>query len=88
MRRAIDLARAARDPRRHFLDGVVDLGGLAVERAADDQKHPGGAETVDFLDHRVGGRATGNDLLHRAESYAPAVHGDCPPRTIDFIVWR
>ena len=79
--------------RRHRIEGrdaagskaladFLDLVGLAVEGAADHQKRARRAQTVHLPDHRLGGRAPENHLVHGAEYDTPLVHDDCPPRTL------
>ncbi len=85
----------ARRVRRHRIEGpgvsrpqafadFLDLGGRAVERAADHQEGAAHAQTVDLSGDRVRGRAAENNLVHGAENDTPLVHDDCPPGTAWF----
>ena len=72
----------ARRVRRHLVEGadafvaerapdLLDLVGLAIERAAHHQEHALGAVLLDQLGHRLGGRLAVVDFFHLGKNDAP-----------------
>jgi hypothetical protein len=63
---------------------LLDLVGLAVERAADHQESAPRAEAIDLRDHRLGGGRADNHLVHGAENDTPLVHALVLPGRFGF----
>jgi hypothetical protein len=75
LRHRIEDAHAARSERRLNL---VDLVGLAPQRAGDHQEGAEGREPVHLRDNSLGRRLAEHDLVHGAENDTPFVHTVLP----------